>query len=78
MAFNFSEQKRKSFKEQSDAAIDVFKQTVNSLAAVNRQIMERSAKLREDIMALELERDEIMDISIENTKIMKNIDKILE
>ena len=69
--------KASDFRSQSESALSVFRATLEQLKIVNKEIMDQSAKLQEEVMKLELERDQMIDISMENTKIMKNIDKIL-
>lgn len=75
---NWITNKEKSFKEESEGALSIFRATVSRLAEVNKKIMERSDILTEQVKSLELERDEINDIALENGRIMKNINKILD
>lgn len=68
---------KKNFQKKSDNVVNVFKKTVNDLTQLNAEINKENLKKVEEIAKLEQESEDLLILSVSNTKIIDKINQFL-
>lgn len=68
---------KKNFQKKSDNVVNVFKKTVNDLTQLNAEINKENLKKVEEIAKLEQESEDLIILSVSNTKIIDKINQFL-
>jgi hypothetical protein len=68
---------KKSLSQRSSEALGLFSKAIDSLQEVNEDILRKKNLLATDLLSIEIQINDLTSISNNNTKVIKNIEKIL-